>query len=115
MSSSFKDLEEISKKFIDLLLKGDFTAAASKFDDQMKSTVDEVKLQETWIRIVADAGALLQINPIQTTESEGYSIIIIRYDFQRTIIDVRFVFNQEEQIRIVNQAVKEGIVLKGSC
>ena len=102
MNSSFEDLKEIAKNFIDLLLNGDFTSAASRFDDQMKITLDEAKLQETWISTIAEAGTLLQLNPTRTTEIEGYKIIIIRCDFQRAIIDVQVVFNGQRQISGLN-------------
>jgi dienelactone hydrolase len=102
MNLSFENLKEKAQNFVDLLLKGDFTSAASRFDDQMKIALDEAKLQETWINTIAEAGALLQMNPTRTSEMEGYNIVIIRCDFQRAIIDVQVVFNKQGQISGLN-------------
>jgi dienelactone hydrolase len=102
MNSSFEDLKEIAQNFVDLLLKGDFTSATSRFDDQMKIALNEAKLQETWINTIAEAGTLLQLNPTRTAEMEGYKIVFIRCDFQRAIIDIQVVFNEQEQISGLN-------------
>jgi uncharacterized protein len=102
MNSSFEDLKEKAQNFVDLLFKADFTSATSRFDDQMKIALYEAKLKETWINTIAEAGALLQINPTRTSEMEGYKIVIIRCDFQRAIIDVQVVFNEQGQISGLN-------------
>ncbi|MGB9937334.1 MAG: alpha/beta fold hydrolase [Methanobacterium sp.] len=102
MNSSLEDLKAEAQNFVNLLLNGDFKSAASRFDDQMKIALDEAKLQETWINTIAEAGALLQLNPTTTTEMEGYKIVIIRCDFQRVIIDIQVVFNEQGQISGLN-------------
>lgn len=100
--NSFGDLKEIAQNFVELLLKADFTSATNMFDDQMKIALNEAKLQETWINAIAEAGVLLQLNPTHTTEMEGYKVIIIRCDFQRAIVDVQVVFNEQGQISGLN-------------
>ena len=100
--NSFEDLKETAQNFIGLLLAGDFTSAASKFDDQMKIALNEAKLQETWINAIGEAGALLQLNTPSTAEVEGYRIVTIPCSFQRSIIDVQVVFNKEGQISGLN-------------
>jgi dienelactone hydrolase len=102
MNSSFEDLKAKAQNFIDLLLKGDFTSATSRFDDQMKIALNEAKLQETWIKTITEAGTLLQLNPSRTAEMEDYQMVIIRCDFQRAIIDVQVVFNEQGQISGLN-------------
>ena len=102
MNSSFEDLKAKAQNFIDLLLKADFTSATNMFDDQMKIALNEAKLQETWINTITEAGALLQLNPTRTAEMEGYKIVIIRCDFQRAIIDIQVVFNEQGQISGLN-------------
>ena len=84
MNSSIEELETKAQNFIDLLLKGDFTSATSRFDDQMKIALNEAKLQETWINTITEAGTLLQLNPTITAEKEGYKIVIIKCHFQKS-------------------------------
>lgn len=102
MNSSFEDLKVEAQNFVSLILKGDFKSATSKFDDQMKTALDEAKLQETWINTIAEAGTLIGMNPTQTAEMEGYKIVIIKCDFQRVIIDVQVVFNEQGKISGLN-------------
>jgi dienelactone hydrolase len=99
---SFEDLKALAQMFVGQLLKADFTAAASKFDDQMKTALSEVKLQESWQNVIAEAGTLLQLTPTRTTEIEGYKIVVIRCQFQRADVDVQVVFNGQGQISGLN-------------
>ncbi|MGF7118595.1 alpha/beta hydrolase [Methanobacterium oryzae] len=102
MNSSFENLKEIAQNFVDLLIKADFKSATNMFDDQMKTALNEDKLQETWINTIGDAGALLQLKTTDTAEMEGYKIVIIKCDFQRVILNVQVVFNKQEEISGLN-------------
>lgn len=101
-SLPFERLKLIAQEFVGQLLQGDFKAAVTKFDDQMKTVFSEAKLQETWINTIAEAGTLLQINPASTAEMEGYKIVVIKCGFQRAVIDVRVVFNEQGEISGLN-------------
>ncbi|OEC85119.1 MULTISPECIES: alpha/beta hydrolase [Methanobacterium] len=100
--NSFEDLIETAQNFIGLLLAGDFTSTASKFDDQMKIALNEAKLQETWINTIKEAGTLIQLNAPKTAEVESYRIVTIPCSFQRSIIEVQITFNKEGQISGLN-------------
>ena len=101
-SESFEGLKELAQNFVDLLLKNDFSSASSRFDDQMKTAITESTLQESWQNLISDAGNLLQVDIERTTEMENYRIVIVRCHFQRNIIDVQLVFNENEQISGLN-------------
>ncbi|MGB9978902.1 alpha/beta hydrolase [Methanobacterium sp.] len=99
---SFEDLKALAQIFVGQLLQADFKAAASRFDDQMKSVFSEDKLEESWKNMVIEAGNLLQLMPTQTAEAEGYKIVFIKCQFQRVDIDVQVVFNNQGQISGLN-------------
>lgn len=101
-SLSFEDLKEIAQIFVGQLLKSDFKAAASKFDDQMKAVLSEAALQESWQKTVADAGSLLNIEVKSTTEVENYRVVVVRCHFQMAVIDVNVVFNEQGEISGLN-------------
>jgi len=92
----------MAQEFIDQLIQGDFKGAAAKFDEPMKTALDENKLWESWQNIIADAGVLLQITPKKTTEMEGYKIVVIKCQFQRSDVDIQVVFNKKGQISGLN-------------
>jgi hypothetical protein len=99
---SFEDLNVSARIFINRLLHADYTGAISQFDDQMKSVFSEAKLQESWKGLVTDAGTLLHLTLTRTAEMENYKILIIKVEFQRTIIDVQVVFNDQSEISGLN-------------
>lgn len=76
--------------------------AFSQFDDQMKKSMTKTKLQESWQNATAEAGTLLQLIPIRTTEVENYKIINIKCQFQRFDVDVQVVFNEQGEISGLN-------------
>ena len=101
-SLPFENLKLMAQAFVGQLLRGDFKGAVSKFDETMKTAFGEAKLQESWQNIIADAGTLLQLTPTDTTEIEGYKIVIIRCNFQRSEINVQVAFNELGQISGLN-------------
>jgi dienelactone hydrolase len=102
MTSPFEILTPLAQEFVGLLLRFDFPSATAKFDDQMKAALSESQLQESWQNLIKEAGVLLQIDVERTSEVENYWIVIIRCHFQRAIIDVQLVFNDQQQISGLN-------------
>ncbi|HML05203.1 MAG TPA: DUF3887 domain-containing protein [Methanobacterium sp.] len=99
---SFEELKAMAQMFVGQIMSADFKTATSKFDDQMKTVINEAKLQEIWQNTIADAGTLLQMDVTKTAEMEGYKVVIIKCEFQRTIIDIQIVFNEQGQISGLN-------------
>lgn len=84
-SLSFEDLKLIAQMFVGQLLKADFTAATSRFDDQMKTVFSEDKLKESWQNMITETRTLLQLTPTHTAEVEDYKVVVIKCQFQRLI------------------------------
>ena len=102
MTTSFEDLKVLGQMFIGLLLNGDFKSATGRFDKTMQNVVSESKLQESWQQLIADAGNILNVTPISTSEVDGNRFVIVRCEFQWIIIDAKIVFNQEGHISGLN-------------
>lgn len=99
---SIEELKETAENFVKLLLKADFKAATVQFDDTMASVMNETKLQEAWQSVTSDAGTLLELVTVDTSEIENYKIIIVKCHYQRFDIDVQVVFNNNEQVSGLN-------------
>ena len=52
------NLDTLSQLFIGQLLKGDFSEATIQFDDRMKKTISETKLQQSWEDVTNESGIL---------------------------------------------------------
>ena len=105
-SDAFENLIELAQNFVGLLLKADFKSAILNFDEQMKAALNESQLRESWQNIILDVGTLLQVDIESTMEMENYRIVVVRCLFQRNIIDVRVVFNENKQISGLNFSPK---------
>jgi dienelactone hydrolase len=101
-SLSFGDLEGLAKIFVGKLLNTDFIGAHNQFDDNMKMSINETKLQESWQNAIEEAGTLLQIIATDTKEMENYKIIILKCQFQKFDVDVQIVFNEQVEISGLN-------------
>jgi dienelactone hydrolase len=99
---SFDDLKTMAKTLVIQLLKGDYSTAISQFDQQMKNTLTETMLRESWETLISDAGDLLQLTIIRTAEMEGYRIVFIRCQFEMNAINVQVVFNSQGSIGGLN-------------
>lgn len=101
-SLSLEELKSRAQMFVVQIVQGDFAIAIKTFDDHMKTTFNEAKLQESWQNIIEEAGSLIQLAPILTKEMDGYKIVVIRCNFQIFGIDVQVVFNEKAQISGLN-------------
>ena len=99
---SMDDLNTLSQIFIGQLLKGEFSEAIIQFDDQMKKSLTETKLQQTWENVTYESGILLQLIPTHSSEKDNYKIIVTRCRFQRFDVDIQLVFNENGEISGLN-------------
>jgi len=92
------DLTPMAKDFVDMLVKGDYTAAVTKFDVKMKAAMSEEKLQQAWTSLIGQVGSFKkQIGVRQTTE-QGYDVVLVTCEFEQAQLDVKVVFNDYKQI-----------------
>jgi hypothetical protein len=101
-SLSFEDLNLSARIFINRLLRRDYRGAVSQFDYKMTTVMSKNKLEESWQGLVADAGKLLHLTLVRTAKMESYKIVVIKVEFQRVIIDIQFVFNDQGEISGLN-------------
>jgi uncharacterized protein len=92
------DLTEIAKTFVDQMAKGDFTAATSHFDSQMKGSAPPDTLKQIWGQLVGQLGAYQQQTGTHTGDIQGYHAVYVTTQFEKGPIDVRVVFNAQGQI-----------------
>ena len=87
-----------ARAFIDLLVKKDFAAAVTTFDDTMKTAMPEAKMQETWNTVLAQVGGFKQAGKARTEKRGGYTIIIVTSEFENAKLDIKVVFDQAKRI-----------------
>ena len=95
---SFEDLKLIALNFVNKLLIREYKDAVNEFDDNMNEVFDAVKLKDIWEGYIKNAGSVLELNPIRTSDIEGYKLVLVRCEFQMLKMDVQIVFNTQGQI-----------------
>lgn len=88
-------LVKAAQALVDLMVKGDFAAAAGRFDTSLKSAASEEALKQNWKQLVDKMGAFNQCTDTSTGEVQGYQAVYLTCDFVNGLTDIRFVFNTQ--------------------
>jgi dienelactone hydrolase len=94
----FKTLIPAAQAFVDQMVKGDFAAATGRFDATMKTAMPEAKLKDAWQQLLGQVGAFQKQLSTRTEEQKGYRIVYVVCQFEKSVINVRVVYNAQEQI-----------------
>lgn len=86
------------EQFVDLLAKGDFTAAVAHFDKTMHTALPEPKLREAWNSVEAQAGHFKRRTHTRLQKLAGYDITLITCQFEKANLDTKVVFNSQREI-----------------
>jgi dienelactone hydrolase len=97
-AADFTALIPLAQTFIDQLAKGDFAAATGRFDGPMLNAMPEAKLKATWEQVLAQVGAFKQQTGTRTEMLQGYRAVYVTCQFEKAALDVRVVFNAQDQI-----------------
>ncbi len=88
-------LVKSAQTLLDLMVKGDFAAAAGRFDVSLKSAASEEALKQNWKQLVDKLGAFKQCPDTNVAEVQGYPAVYLTCDFANASTDIRFIFNTQ--------------------
>lgn len=92
------DLTSLAKGFVDLLVKGDYAAAVTKFDAKMKETMPKERLEQAWASLIGQLGSFKKQIGVHQTKEQGYDVVLVTCEFEKAQLDVKVVFNDYKQI-----------------
>lgn len=92
------ELIKLAEDFLDTLTRGDFTTATANFDDTMKKVMSPDQLERTWKSVLSTAGQFKNRVSVKTDKVQGYDVVIITCEFEKSPIDAKVVFNTSKQI-----------------
>ncbi len=95
---SFTDLTPLATEFVSQLAAEDFTAAASRFDATMKSAAPPDKLKQIWEQVTGQVGPYQKQIGTHTAEAQGFKIVWVTTQFEKSPLDVRVVFDARGEI-----------------
>ena len=100
--NTIDELKQEAQDYIYQLVKGDFSAASQRFDNNMTRAFPQDRLEEAWEQLIGLAGAFQGISDCQAVERQGYIIVRASCQFEKSPMDVHVSFNQDGQIAGLN-------------
>ncbi len=97
-AGGFETLIPIAKTFIESLAKGDYTNASANFDATMQGAFPPDKMKQTMEQLVSNVGAYQRQTGTRTETAQGYRIVYVTIQFEKTTLDARVPFNTAGQI-----------------
>lgn len=91
-------LEAKAQQFLDLLTRGDYSAAAKQFDAAMKSAMPADKLREAWESLQSQAGSYKRLTGKRTEEQAGYQVVLLTLEFEKATLDMKVVYDSEGKV-----------------
>jgi len=97
-TSSNDDPAAVAKKLVNQLAKGDFTGATESFDETMKTRLPAEKLTQAWNSLITKVGGYKRQLGERTERMLQYEVVFVTCRFEKTVLDVKVVFNDAKQI-----------------
>lgn len=91
-------LPEFARNALSEISNENYNAFHARFDKNMKAAMSEEKLQETWKAILMQAGVFKSQLKLVHKKTGVYDVFIITCQFEKTVLDVQLVFNEQPQI-----------------
>lgn len=86
------------KEFVEMLVRGDYIAAAAKFDDTMKGVMPEDKLAQAWLSLLQQVGPFDRIEGVSQKKEQGHDVVYVTCAFERASVNVKVVYNAEKEV-----------------
>jgi dienelactone hydrolase len=92
------EIVPLAETFVDRTAQGDYAAAASVFDETMTRVFPADMLKATWAQLQGQVGAFKDRVASRTAEQQGYRIVFVTCEFEKSLIDVRVVFDSRAKL-----------------
>ncbi len=86
-------LEAMARDLLTHFTAGRFIDATKNFDTTMMSSLGPTKLAEFARQMTGQAGAFKSVGAAQMTTVEGYRVVVLPAEYERTRVNVRVVFD----------------------
>jgi len=97
-STANTDVVTLAKKFVEMLSQNNYAGAVATFDDTVRAAMPPDKIQETWNAVISQAGGFKRQVRTRTQKSSGYDIVLVTCEFEKTLLDIKLVFDQSRHI-----------------
>lgn len=92
------DVAAAGQDFVNLLAKGDFATAVTRYDDTMAAALPEPKLREAWDTLESQAGDFQRQLRVRTEKVREYDVVLVTCQFEKAMVDAKVVFNASGKV-----------------
>lgn len=92
------DINALATEFIETLAAEDFQGATSYFDAEMLKALPAAQLEGAWKQVIGQFGAYKEEVTRKQEVSEGYDVIIVTAQFEKSPLNLRMVFNADHRM-----------------
>jgi uncharacterized protein len=96
--SADADHEHIARAFVAELSRGDFPAAAGRFDATMSAALPSSALEQTWKGLQQGVGAFEAAGGARKEKEGAYEVVRLRCEFERATLEAKLAFDGERRI-----------------
>jgi hypothetical protein len=96
--SEAEAIEALATDLVGALASGDYERARENFDETMKNVVSVENLKKAWESLIAEVGPFAEQVGTRMEEIQGYDVIFVTCKFEKGILDVKVVFNDQQQV-----------------
>ncbi|HEY0308047.1 MAG TPA: alpha/beta fold hydrolase [Acidobacteriaceae bacterium] len=91
-------LEALARTLTQKLAAREYASVETYFDETMSSGLPADKLGVTWESLIGQAGVFQSIDGTSTQEIQGYQIVLVTAKFQKTTLNLKWVFDAKSQV-----------------
>jgi dienelactone hydrolase len=92
------DVAAAGKDFVNLLVKGDFATAVTRYDETMGKALPEPKLREAWETLQSQAGPFRRQLRARAEKDREYDVAMVTCQFEKAMVDAKVVFNSSGKV-----------------
>jgi dienelactone hydrolase len=98
MPTNKNDVSGTAKEFVELLAKEDFLSAVKNFDNTMTAVFTPEKLEYSWKTLISQIGSFKREVGVRINKFNEYDIAFVTCEFEKSVLDIKVVFNSAKQI-----------------
>lgn len=87
------ELETVSREFINLLVKKEFSSATWVFNDSMGKVLSPGQLKKNWTMLTSQVGNFKKQGLFRKLKNKQYDIVFITCEFEKATIDIKVILD----------------------
>jgi hypothetical protein len=93
-----QDFEALGKGLVQNLSARQFDKVVARFDERVAAALPSAKLMATWDGLLSQVGAFRRIAGTRAEEQQGYHVVYVTCEFEKTALDAKFAFDSAGRV-----------------